>query len=204
MENKLKVRVCPVTLSNFGFVNLYTALSFSSFMYIAGVKHIPCREIHCYDQHPISYARNLAVKEFLADKNNTHLFFVDSDVVTPVNVIPRLLDHNKMVISGWYILRGNQQPSVFKQVKHGWEHVSQESLTKNKDKGLITVDGTGAGCLMIKREVFDVIDEPYFLETKDGKGVGEDLYFANNCKKHNIPIHLDPSLICRHFHFGLL
>jgi len=184
-------------------MNNYTALALSSLMYIAGVKGIPCREIRCHDQHPISLARNTAVKEFMEDKNNTHLFFVDSDVIPPIDVIPRLLKHDKMVVSGWYILRGNQQPSVFNQQKHGWEHVSRESLTKYKDKGLIPVDGTGAGCLMIKREVFDIINQPYFLETPDGKGVGEDLYFGMNCKKHNIPIYVDPTISARHFHWIL-
>jgi len=198
MEN---IKVAIATVSNKGMINLYSANAIASIMYIAGRASVPCREWLIYDQHPISRARNIAVKE-LGDC--THLFFIDDDVVPPVDVIPRLLKHDKLVVSGWYILRGNQQPSVFNQQKHGWEHVSKESLIKYKDKGLIIVDGTGAGCLMIKREVFDIISQPYFLETSDGKGVGEDLYFGMNCGKHNIVIYVDPTILCRHWHFGLI
>jgi len=197
------VKVAPVTISNKGIINLYTANAMSSIMYIAGRSGIPCREWLIYDQHPMSRARNMAVKE-LGDC--THLFFLDDDCVPPVDIMVRLLKHDKMVVSGWYNARSGSGPLVFHKEKHGWiQYKSEEWKRYNEgeqiDK-LQVVDGVGAGCLMIKKEVFDIIDEPYFQETKDG--VGEDLYFCDKCNEKNIPVYVDVSLYCKHWHWGLL
>jgi len=197
------MRVCVAVVSNKGFVNLYSAVSWGSIMYMASANKIPCREIRVYDQHPISNARNTAVEDFLSEPRNTHLFFLDDDVVAPVDVVPRLIKHDKLVVSGWYLLRGNKQPCPATRTKHGWTQHTQEQLSQPQ---LLQVDGTGAGCLLIKREVFDVITKPYFLEgdLKTYKGCGEDLHFCLNLKQHNIPTYTDTTIYCRHFHFGLL
>lgn len=199
----LKMRVCPVIVSNKATINNYTTVALSGMMYMAGVNRVPCRSVNIYDQHPISQARNLAAEEFLADKENTHLLFIDDDIVPPINIISKLLNDDKMVVSGWYLYRGNQQLSAMNRTKQGWTSLNIKQLT-DKPQELISVDGCGAGCLMIKREVFNLIDKPYFLEAKDAKGVGEDLYFCSNCKAHSIPIYIDATLYCRHWTFGLL
>ena len=202
------MRVSPVTLSNSGFMNNYTALSFANMMYYAGASQIPCREILCYDNHPISYARNAAVQEFLLDKNNTHLLFLDSDVIVPMDIIPRMLKHDKLVVSGWYNGRGNRKPLIFKKVNNAWACVTDEAIKSWGDK-LTPVDGVAAGCLMIKRELFDVINtaEPFKEKTGMIHGdafTGEDLYFCDLVMKEGIQMYLDPTLRCLHHHWTLL
>jgi len=137
---------------------MYTVVGWGSMMFIAGSQGIACKQIQCYDQHPISHARNLAVEEFLEDKNNSHLFFVDDDVVVPPDIIPRLLNHKKLVTSGWYLLRGNRLPSIFQKGKMGWSPLSLQQLTPD----LMEVDGTAAGCLMIDRKALEIIKPPWF------------------------------------------
>ena len=185
---------------------MYSAISFSSMMYVAATHNIPCREIRCYDQHPISVARNLAVDEFMKEKENTHLLFIDDDIVVPIDIIPRLLRHDKLVVGGWYILRGNRLPSVFMAGKFGgYVQVSQQELVKARRKQpLLPVDGNGAGCLLIQREVFNILDKPYFLEMDGAQGCGEDLYFFQKCRRFGIPTYCDPNLFCNHHHFILL
>ena len=75
------VKIQPVTVNNSGFLNLYSAMQWATMMYITGKQGITCKSFKAYDLHPISYARNMAVQEFLQDPSATHLFFLDSDVV---------------------------------------------------------------------------------------------------------------------------
>jgi len=200
------MKICPSIVSNKAQLNMYSAISFSSMMYVAATHSIPCREIRCYDLHPISAARNVAVDEFMKDKDATHLLFVDDDVVVPVDTLPRLLQHDKLVVGGWYILRGNKLPSVFMQGKlGGYVQVSQQELVNARRKQpLLPVDGNGVGCILIQREVFNILDKPYFLEMEGSQGCGEDLFFHSKCRKFGIPTYVDVNLFCRHHHFILL
>ena len=193
-------------VSNSIFINNYTAVAMGSLMYVSAQHNIPMREFHIYDQHPISAARNVAVDEFMKDKDSTHLFFLDRDVVPPIDIVPRLLQHDKLVVGGWYILRGNKLPSVFMQGKlGGYVQVSQQELVNARRKQpLLPVDGNGVGCILIQREVFNILDKPYFLEMEGSQGCGEDLFFHSKCRKFGIPTYVDVNLFCRHHHFILL
>jgi len=194
------MRICPVTISNKGFMNLYSAMAFSGVMYWAAANKIPCREFLCYDQHPISKARQLAVEEFLKDKNNSHLLFLDDDTIPPIDLIPRLLNHKKLVVSGWYLFRRNKQPSLFKREGEGWVIYDVETMNKSKTD-LISVDGIGMGCCLIDRKVFEVIKPPYYLEMD---GVGEDLYFSKKVKEYGMEIFVDKTVRCGHHHWVIL
>ena len=50
----------------------------------------------------VSRARNAAVAYFLADKENTHLLFIDSDIMFEPEDIYKLLQADKEVIAGMY------------------------------------------------------------------------------------------------------
>jgi len=197
------IRVCPVTLNTSGFINTYSVMSWANMMHVAGQLQIPMRKFLCYDNHPISYARNMAVKEFLADKQNTHLLFIDSDMVVPEQAIPIMLNHNKLVVSGWYLSRtGNQKPMVFNQTKYGWASLTVEDIINNP-KRLMQVDAVGAGLLLISRQVFEILntDEPFMESTGMQHGnlfTGEDLYFCNKLHEHEIPLYIDNLLFCKH------
>ena len=183
---------------------MYTVVSWGSMMYMAGSQGIPCREIQCYDQHPISAARNLAVTEFLQDKNNSHILFLDDDVVVPPDIIPRLLNHKKLITSGWYLLRGNRLPSVFQKNKYGWTPLNVQQLKPN----LMEVDGTAAGALMIDRKALEVIKPPWFLEggkdSREESTQGEDLYFCQKAHDYGMKVYVDGNLRCGHHHFIVL
>lgn len=50
----------------------------------------------------VSRARNAAVAHFLEDKNNTHLLFIDSDIIFEPDHVFKLIQANKEVIAGIY------------------------------------------------------------------------------------------------------
>lgn len=189
-----------------------------------------------YDNHPLSLARNAAVRELLESKEPeqpsfTHIFFVDSDIVPPVDIITRFLKYDLPIVSGWYLSRkgtgvpvvskivGSMTPEAFANLRYKPEtfpKVEQVMLSqlltmpKGKD-GLIQVDVAGAGCMLVKREVFEQneklphLSKPYFYEDPlTEHGFSEDVYFSLNCKIHGIPIKIDVNALCPHYTTGLI
>ncbi len=140
--------------------------------------------------YPIAGARNELVEFFLKTKC-THILFLDSDTIMPRDGLPRLLSHNKDVVSGIYALRvGEHQIAVSACMSTG-ENPPYKTITVPET--LTRVDAVGAGCLLIKRNVFSRIKRPFF------DGTSEDFFFCENCRKHNIDIWIDPSVKAKHF-----
>jgi hypothetical protein len=213
---------CP---NNTGMRNEYSVQSMFAMGWTLGAYGIGAASF-TYDSHPISLARNIAVEEFLKSEKFTHLFFIDGDTVPKADVIVRLLQCNKPIVSGWYLSRGGSglpvvlkitgdklPDSMFGIVKNDidfpqWRAYGlKELLTaeKEKDTGLIKVDGVGAGCLLIRREALPHLEKPYFFEDPfKEKSFGEDLFFGLNCKIHGVPIYVDLNSFCAHFASGLI
>jgi len=186
----------------------------------AGIKAIS----GTWDEATVSLARNTAVKEFLANEKFSHIYFIDSDQLPSPDAVLRLLSHDEPVVSGWVLSRMQAGlPVVFKIVGKSrpkiedllikprlfpkWQaYKVTELLSLKKDKkGLVTVDGCGAGSILIKRETFSHLSEPYFYEDSLHKdGFGEDLFFGYNCKLNNIPIKIDLGVFCGHHHWGVI
>jgi len=90
-----------------------------------------------------------------------------------------------------------------------WPFLKEE---KKGRQGLVQVDVVGAGCLLVKADVFKKLDEsdpnkPYFewgLGRKDSNGkpllqVSEDFYFCLRCiKELNIHPHVAVAVKCEH------
>jgi len=228
---KKKVKVVPTKqpyvlvccVNNSGFRNEYSANGMFGIGWMLGAAGIKAVS-GTYDSHPISVARNEAVEEFLKNPKFTHLFFIDSDSVPKADVVIRLLQHDKLVVSGWYLSRAGSglpvvmhiigkerpkleelivKPKAFPDYK---AYTLEELLTTPKDKktGLVQVDGVGAGCLLIKREVFSHLSKPYFYEDHLQKSFGEDLFFGYNCLLNKVPIYIDINAFCEHFAWGLI
>lgn len=144
-------------------------------------------------------ARNNIVSRLLHDKEATHLFFIDSDMVLPANVFPRLLALNADIATAiafkkWY----PHQPTIYKFKRGRWY-----SLIDYPENKIIKIDGCGMACCLIKKEVFKKIKEPWF-EFKpyeiNGKKVilSEDLVFCEKVKKAGFTIKCDTGLVCGH------
>ena len=211
---------CP---NNTGMRNEYSVNAMIHLAWVCGAYGVQIIA-GTYDEHPISVARNMACEEMIKNDKITHLFFVDSDCVPDPDIILKFLEYDLPVVSGWYLSRkGSGLPVVFKleektesTMKELTVNVNkfpkwrayklEELLTLPKDKnGLTKVDGVGAGCLLIKREILSHLDQPYFFEDNTKKyGFGEDLFFSLNCKLHNIPIHVDLNKFCKHWTWGLI
>lgn len=140
-------------------------------------------------------ARTFCVQD-AREKGATHILFIDSDMQFPPDTLDRLLAHDKDIVTVEYNRRQLPLQSVT------WP------LDQRSETELYPASRIGAGCLLIKLSVFDVIDEknkdkkvPYFNFGRDSEGMvvmGEDTWFANVAMDAGFGVFIDPTIKVGH------
>jgi 2-polyprenyl-3-methyl-5-hydroxy-6-metoxy-1,4-benzoquinol methylase len=119
------------------------------------------------------------------------VFFLDWDVIPPPDVIPKLLGHDKDIVSGIYYSR---YPPYLPQIYRHRKGALFENIVAYPKNTLMRVGGIGLGCCLINKLVFDTIEQPWF---RFEGTYGEDLYFCRKASKH-FDIWADTSIVCEH------
>jgi hypothetical protein len=140
--------------------------------------------------HSLVYdARNGAAKYFLTSDCDA-LLFLDSDMMPPADMLIKLVEHDKPVVSALAFKRvPDYEPCIFKVINE-----TEAVVYHDYPKGLIEVAGVGMACCLIKKEVFERVPSPWFMPGK----LGEDLAFCKRVKEAGIPIYCDTELVCGH------
>lgn len=129
-----------------------------------------------------------------------YIFFVDDDVLPPMNAITKLLSHNKDIVSGLYFAKQEPHfPQIFLKNKENKERY--DSIENYKRDSLIEIDACGGGCVLIKSDVFKKLRRPYFQfipQGEDHPRKGEDFFFCEKAKEAGFEIYCDTSIICKH------
>lgn len=170
----------------------------------------------------VSKARNALVEIFLGMKHATDLVFLDSDIVFRPEELLKLVAWGdfKDVVAGAYRLKTD-------------DYVRFSVLMSKKDDGTIVIDpetnrlfgidGVGAGFMLIKRHVFEVMKSKlklssYFdtdvtgdekavdvtaffhfgIDEDDHQYIGEDIYFCRKAKEAGFDLWIDPSIEISH------
>ena len=157
----------------------------------------------CIKGKPVDEARNELVK-YARLIGAKYIFFIDDDVLVPHNALIRLFGLKTGVATGVYYTK--TQPSVPVILKKD----RPAGFEDWKFGDVIEVDYCGAGCLLIKMEVFDAIEEkfpgmPFFkynrarTDITEGMGyIGEDIWFCDLAAKCGYPIMCDTGVQCGH------
>lgn len=149
----------------------------------------------------IDIARNRAVKALLENEEFTHLLMLDADQRHRPDMVQRLGrrvadDPTRLIVSALYYRRGEPyEPLAFNQDKAG--HMYQlAGLTP----GICKVDYLGTGCMLVAREVFERIEEPWFWYDypAPGKYPSEDICFCRKCREAGIDLWLDTTIESAH------
>ena len=98
--------------------------------------------------------RNDLVRHAL-NTDATHFLWLDGDELFPNHLTPQLLKHNKDIVGGWTVIRQEHIPNVYKMV-------SEYKHEPYMGEGVEKVDRLGFGSVLIKREVFERLPEPWF------------------------------------------
>lgn len=135
-------------------------------------------------------AREESVRVFLQGGYDA-LLFVDSDMVVPVDLLTRLIDADKDIVSALAFKRTpGYEPCIFKECNE-----QDAKFYLDYPKGLIEIEGVGMACTLIKRMVFETVPQPWFFPHKV---LGEDLSFCVRARETGFKIFCDTTLICGH------
>lgn len=187
------------------------------------------------DRGVVSISRNLIVAAALAhwrredaadptrDAADDVLWFLDDDLLWQPDALTRLLAHRLPIVSGLYFLREEPHlPVAGRQVSAPGELPRRTVNLRRIGPGLQEVDYTGAGCLLIRRDVLEALEsqQPWFDYTCGTTRVGvpreerwqptlsdawpEDWYFCQKARDAGYHIALDASVLGAHLSHRLV
>jgi GT2 family glycosyltransferase len=166
------------------------------------------------------------ILDYALEKDYAYVLMMDADVIPPKNIIKKLLDNDKDIISGiyynYFTIDGKQKyrPVV-------WCHISQEEFEKIKKQTnfpasitheklrrhltqkeaesgkLIKVKLPSAGCMLIKKKVFEKIKYG-LLDIPKNLSTGDDIYFCKKAEEAGFEIYCNTNIKCKHLTFGKL
>lgn len=164
-------------------------------------------------------------KPFDGKIDYTHIMWIDSDIVFSHAHFQVLLNHDKDIVSGLYMMENgrNEYPVLkacgtlkdfgqqFATVKDwdeeyfkkngSFKFLTAEDIKEQKD--LIEVSYTGFGFMLIKKGVFESMTYPWFkpIEKRIGDMVDytmEDVAFCLRAKENGFQIFIDPTVRVGH------
>lgn len=140
------------------------------------------------------------LQQFALENGFDYLFFLDSDVIAPPDVIERLLIHNKDIVTGVYLnkfvfgKKAGIAPVLYVDEKPG--HARLVSQNEVIDSRLMEIGAAGLGCCLISRKVLEKATMELNKEV-----TGEDVSFFMSAKEHGFKAYADTSVKCRHLVF---
>jgi hypothetical protein len=155
----------------------------------------------------LDLARQKTVEEALQVDPDWFLF-LDSDVIPPADIFPRLRNRGVDVISGLYYM---DHPEAIHPAMWQLDENNSPAITGFDKEGMVNVDAIGLGCLLVNRDVIDDIDPPWFRWTQgyeehpwdlrqegENPGISEDFDFCYKIKQAGYEIYVDTTVKCIH------
>jgi len=128
-----------------------------------------------------------------------YILFLDDDQTYPPDTPEILMNHDKDVVGGVTPRKETGTPMV-------WDHDGEVKIwdSLSGKSGLTKIDGMGMGGVLIKVNVFDKLEHPYFKrhENPTYRGCGEDIAFYLKCKKAGVDVFVDIDLQFGHLVVG--
>ena len=123
-----------------------------------------------------------------------YLMFIDTDVVFPVEAIPKLIAHDKDIVGGMYNLKQDEPVTTIKL----WNDDRSEFRALKDEPlpaGLFRVAALPTGFMLVKASVFERLSFPYF---PCDFGQGEDVSFCLKAQEAGIEVWCDPTIQIKH------
>jgi hypothetical protein len=117
------------------------------------------------------------------------ILYVDDDQIFEPDTLLRLLADNKPVVSGNYCAKHFPFPShVY------WQNEQGDVVPRNvlSESGLLSVGSVGAGCLLVRREVIEKMECPWWTLGQMHKDKwGDDVDFCRRVHKAGFEVWID-------------
>uniref|UniRef100_A0A6M3ILM6 Glycosyltransferase n=1 Tax=viral metagenome TaxID=1070528 RepID=A0A6M3ILM6_9ZZZZ len=164
--------------------------------------------IICQGGYELDWMRD-RVTQIALERKMDYLLYLDTDMDFPIETIPRMLmvlETNKEfnAVCGLYT---HKTPPYMPMMFQEWnekEHSYSITAGNFPMKKPFPIAASGAGILMVKKEIFKNHKPPYFKfcdpEEVEGlpHGIGEDLYFFWKLRPKLL---CDPTLLCGHYKY---
>jgi hypothetical protein len=141
--------------------------------------------------------RNTLIKLAL-EHEFTHILFFDDDIAMPSDTPYRLLQHDKDMVTGLYVMRNYpHRPIIFDLVLDDARCAFH--YLEDGESGLIPIVASGLGCCLIKTEVFKKMEWPWIrLGQLDKENWNDDIDFFFRAKKLGFELYCDLDVRCGH------
>jgi len=155
--------------------------------------------------HSAEMSRNVLIQNHLRqdEGKTTHFLFLDSDIAPPRDMLQRMLAHDAdfLTIPTPLFFDKKMVWNIGDPGSDGWIKMS----TRLPEEPFYTPK-TGGGALLVKREVFEKIQWPWFKTEymemdEDNKCLkcGEDIWFCMRAQEAGFKILVDPTMVCHHY-----
>lgn len=148
------------------------------------------------NQIPIDSARNQLVSNFLVKSPDaTHLLFWDDDIIPRPDALMKLWSHNKPIVSGLYFRKGPpHEPVMGIKLTSPQGQEGFSPFVNWEDGKTYSVDGVGMGFCLIRKDVFQAMEYPWFHFGQ----YSEDYTFCEKAKELGFKVLIDTSVILNH------
>ena len=149
---------------------------------------------------PLDNARNRAVKDFLEDYDD-YFFHIDDNIIPPENTLRELIKADKDVIAPTCFIWKPGDDGIPFPMALALRYDDKKEYWPFLGKGVEEVDAITGGCHLVKREVFEKIERPYyFTYHKNGLVIySEDMVFSQQCQKLGYKLYNHFGLLCKHY-----
>jgi glycosyltransferase involved in cell wall biosynthesis len=154
--------------------------------------------LHIQDNSVIPASRNNCVQKAQEYKVD-YILFIDSDMVFPPEALQEMIAHDVDIVALNYTTRG----SVIKPTAQNFDYMAVES--RHAKTRLEEVMLAATGFMLIKMEVFEKLQKPYFnfAANNHNEIVGEDYFFCYSARAAGYKIFVDHELSLCVRHLGL-
>lgn len=133
--------------------------------------------------------------------NSDYVLWLDSDMMFPPTAALRLLEHNKDIVACNYMKRSKPLKTVAYTDLTNWDSWVPMEIQDE----LVKVEGVGMGCMLMKLDMFDKIEKPYFefVYKEDSEDhYGEDFVLLGKLRKLGYEVFIDTYLSMMIKHVG--
>ena len=148
---------------------------------------------------PLDNARNNAVKDFLEDYWD-YLFFIDDDIVPPPNCLRELLAADKEIVAPLCFTMKQDDTGLHFPMPVAHRKDKKGQYRPYYGKGLEETDVITGGAFLVKREVYEKLERPFFFKYhKNGTVIySEDFVFSQQCQDLGYKLYTHYGLHCKH------
>lgn len=134
--------------------------------------------------------------------------WIDSDIVWNPDDILKLINHDKDIVTGCYLMSDNKHFALVENCNYddllsngSFKFLDRETFAEKKD--LFKINYTGLGFVCIKNGVIESLDYPWFhsrlVKTEDiSEFTSEDVGFCWSLLEKGYEIYADPSIVTGH------